>query len=189
MHDLELRFEFLYVSSLAVKYYLSSLGRWAKPGAYSPISVLGHGLEDTGAYSLLESYSFDFSDGIYVPGQETPADSLSPRRLAVTHNRDISNVHRGIVFCAKDDKSTESVSMSAKASFDLADPKVESTDDSQLPYRYRRKKAYFGPALIWLTLEGSGKEGVGLNTFGCCNGLALDKFVVLRQRIRSQEGK
>jgi hypothetical protein len=194
IYNLGIRFESFFVSSLAVKYYLHSKVYEGGLERFTYVYDIG-GAESDSAKSLLAPYRVDFSDGIDVPVQEAFIDSPSLPPKSVIHNLRSQTAHHDIILPAMKDGKRENVPISVKASFKLPGNK---DDGDQVHISKKLKDSDTrAPLLIWLYLDSYDKEAKHiaknvalLNSRGCCNGLALDKFVMLkRMRLKEAENQ
>jgi hypothetical protein len=185
IYDIGIWFESLFVSSLAVKFYLHSKVNDVGLVGFTEIYDIG-GAESESVKNILAPYQVDFSDGISLPDQEAFVNKNS-RGTSIIHNKKINQAHHDAIISAVKAGVRADIAVQAKASFDLdsttkIDDQIKiSKDANALPV----------PLLIWLYLGSThkeekheGKPVVFLNGSGCCNGLTLDKFILLK-RLRS----
>ena len=194
IYNLGIRFESFFVSSLAVKYYLHSKVYQSGATDFTKVYAIG-GAESDSAKSLLAPYRVDFSEGIDVPVQEAFVDSPSLPMKSVIHNLRSQTAHHDIILPTMKDGKRENVPISVKASFKL--PGNKDVDDQLRISKKLKDSDTRAPLLIWLYLDSYDKEAkhiaknvAFLNSSGCCNGLALDKFVMLkRMRLKEAENQ
>ena len=129
-----------------------------------------------------------------MPDTDTFVNIAQLSQESVIHNIRFLTAHHDIIIPALKNKETnENIPVSVKASFKL--PGGKEIGD-QLRISKKRKDAETrAPLLIWLYLDSYDKEAkhiaqnvAFLNSSGCCNGLALDKFVTLK-RMRLREAR
>ncbi|KAI8903321.1 hypothetical protein EDD86DRAFT_97995 [Gorgonomyces haynaldii] len=191
LYKLGIQYEKLFASSLAVKYYLSRL--YSTTDAFLPfLQVYNIAREDRDSRTKLFNYVVNFSEGIHLPAQECFVNSPDVP-LAVIHNQKSHNAHHDILLPAKTSSETNQLFLlpvSCKASFDLSPKETiriqlkTSKQDGAPPVRL----------LLWMYLGNNRNEGkyagdvVFLDGSGCCNGLALDMFILLK-KLNSQNNK
>ncbi|KAI8906686.1 hypothetical protein EDD86DRAFT_270967 [Gorgonomyces haynaldii] len=191
LYNLGLRYESLLASSLAVKYYLCRFEN--NHQAFLPLlSIYDIDRKDTATKKSLSNISVDMSSGIHLPAQECFVNSPDVP-LAVIHNQKSHNAHHDILLPAKTSSETNQLFLlpvSCKASFDLSPKETiriqlkTSKQDGAPPVRL----------LLWMYLGNNRNEGkyagdvVFLDGSGCCNGLALDMFILLK-KLNSQNNK
>jgi hypothetical protein len=179
VYNLGIRFERLFVSSLAVKYYLHSTGGKIK---FTEIYDF-RGAEEAKSKLLMEPYMVDFSDGIFSPSTEAFVNSLSLPATSIIHNGSPQNTDCDIILPAFKGNERVNIPVSLKTSFEL--PEEEGIDDDE---RRVSKKPKNVETRIWLSFFVDSEEAKNiannvaiLNSSGCCNGLALDKFAMLKR--------
>ena len=185
LYNLGMCYEYLFASSLAVKFYLLKLEQ-AKPVQFLQLYNVSD--EDAGTKEALSNTWVDFSNGMMFPEQESFVDS-SNLPNAIIHNFKTHTAHHDIILPAIIAKGVHemvsvSIAVSCKASFDLSSKKtieqqlmVSKTNDAKVD------------VLIWLYLGNQAREGnyaknvVFMNGNGCCNGLALDMIILTKKLI------
>jgi hypothetical protein len=185
-YNLGIGFETLFASSLAVKYYLRSIST-GKREYFKLGDIYDISRSDFPAYDLMENYEVNFSDGISLPTNEV-FSNVTYSKFAVVHNRNIHNPHHDLILPARTSSGTVNIAVQAKASFDLSDRTVIT---KQL--LVSRTSLEPVPQLFWLYLGKEKRENmfgsiVFLDGSGCCNGLALD-FYILMKKLRSLNQK
>jgi hypothetical protein len=177
-YSLGVGYETLFASSLAVKYYLHSISTGEK-GYFNFPKIYDVDSSEEPAYDIMQKYKVDFSEGISVPNQEAFTNSSNLGR-AVVHNRNIHNAHHDMILPSLTNAGPVNIAVQAKASFKLdGDKKI----NSQLQVHLDRKEQV--KQLFWLYLGDYSREGnfasiVFLDGSGCCNGLALDLFILVK---------
>ncbi|KAJ3308618.1 hypothetical protein HDV04_001031 [Boothiomyces sp. JEL0838] len=174
LYNLEIYYESLFASSLAVKYYLWKL--LATSGdTLAPFSRLYdfRGADSESSKSLLDKFRLDLSGGIFYPSTEAFVDQSLP--AAVIHNRVHHNAHHDIILPTQ----LGYIPVSVKASFTYGSKKI---DEQWYVSKTSSEKV---EQLIWLYLGSLQKEGkqpnvAFLNGSGVCNGLALDIFILVK---------
>jgi hypothetical protein len=190
LYDLGIRFERFFVSSLAAKFYIYSC---AKKGPYKFNEVYDIGDKESEiTKSLLEPYFVDFRDGIHLPTEEAFVDSPSLPVTAIVHNRGKRTAHHDVILPLINKGTLVNVPVSIKASFALKWGKSEVRQ--LLVSKKEHHKDTLVPLLIWLYLgndlakESKYETSVAfLNSSGCCSGLSLDKFKMLKKVLASKE--
>jgi hypothetical protein len=179
-------YEKLFASSLAVKYYLCKLEQ--KNRKFLPILDL-YDIEkkDVSSIQSLASILVDFSSGMDLPSQEAFVNSTN-LPSAVIHNCNIQSAHHDIILPSKiqglNGDILVNIPVSCKASFDLSSNK---TIQNQL--KTSKQTDILVYLLVWLYLGNEKREEkyqnnvVFLNGDGCCNGLALDMFILTKKLI------
>jgi hypothetical protein len=157
LYQIGIYLETLFASSLAVKYYLKSLG---KSLPYIPLLEIIELNRKDGAYSILEKYQVDFSGGISLPDNQT----FNALPMAVVHNKNIHNAHHDLILPAISSGIIMNIAVQCKASFVLSNNK---TIEIQLLVSREREIQY--------------KDVAFLNGSGCCNGLSLSLFELLKK--------
>jgi ribosomal protein S26 len=177
-YNLGVGYETLFASSLAVKYYLRYVST-GKTGYFSFWDI--YDIYDWEEREIMDEYKFDFSQGISLPTREVFAN-VADLGFAVVHNRNIHNAHHDLILPALKRGEIVNIAVQAKASF--ASPNDKAIEKQLLvsPTSLEQVKQLF-----WLYL---GKEKtvdsiVFLNGSGCCNGLALDFFILVK-KLRSK---
>ena len=176
LYQLGMRYESLFASSLAVKYYLWKLLNPSK--SIVPFCSLYDfgGVEKTASKALLKKYSVDFSEGLYYPSTDSEAFTNQTLPQAVVHNRLCHNAHHDIILPTE----LGNIAVSAKASFTLNSQAIE-------PQWFVSKASDKRVVqLIWLYLGSLDKEEkqenlAFLDGSGVCNGLAIDMFVLVKK--------
>lgn len=185
-YNLAVGYETLFASSLAVKYYLRSIST-GKSGYFSFPAIYDISRADFMAFNIMKKYDVNFSHGIYIPTREV-FTNVADLGLAVVHNRNIHNAHHDLILPARTNFGLVNIAVQAKASFDLSDRTtiakqllVSPTSLEQVPQLFwlylgdKRREEYFDSILF---LDGS----------GCCSGLALDFFILIK-KLRSKNQK
>ena len=130
------------------------------------------------AYHIMKKYQVNFSKGVSLPSSEVLANA-SDLGYSVLHNRNIHNAHHDIILPALTRIGIVNIAVQAKASFDLSDLKTMTKQLLVSPASSEQVKQ-----LIWLYLGEKRREEnfntvVFLDGSGCCNGLALDLFILV----------
>ena len=108
-------------------------------------------------------------------------DSISVSK-AIIHNRKAHNAHHDIIFSAQRNDNVINIAVSCKASFNLSRNRVIQ---SQLLVSKKGNAPV--DLLIWLYLGNEAREEqhsgkvAFINGSGCCNGLALDMFILIKK--------
>jgi hypothetical protein len=178
-------FESFFVASLAVKYYLHALPVSGGPHPFTDVYDCGKA-EDKGIHDVLARFTVNFSGGISLPDEEAFVNNNS-YGTTIIHNKNIQKAHHDAIIRATKDRVRADIAVQAKASFKLdSAPTIDdqikiSKDADALPV----------PLLIWVYLGSTDKPKkcnqkpvVFVDASGCCNGLTLDKFKLLK-RLRS----
>jgi hypothetical protein len=181
LYNLGMCYESLFASSLAVKYYLCKLEH-PNQSLFSILDIYDVGKEDAKTLETLSDIYVDFSFGMFLPEQEASVDQNLPS--AVIHNCKTHNAHHDIILPA----SEGNIVVSCKASFNLSSDK---TIQSQLKKSKTNDESV--RLLMWLYLgnhprEEQYKNVVFINGSGCCNGLTMDMFILIKKLI-SQNNK
>jgi hypothetical protein len=187
LYNLGICYEKLFVSCLATKYYLQSVVEKKKTLLFSEIYEFG---EDKINHNLMMEIEVDFSQGISLPDDEVFIDTEN-LPSAVVHNIKRATAHHDIILPAKQltTRNNIVIPVSCKSSFRLSPDKVI---ERQL--KLSKQNANEVDLLIWLykgqeTREKKYQGKIGfLNGAGCCNGLALDMFILTKKLI-SQNNK
>jgi hypothetical protein len=189
LYNLGMCYESLFASSLAVKYYLRKLEQNTSDPLLPLLELYNVADEDASTKVALTDTWVDFSSGMILPERESFVNSRKMPN-AIIHNLKTHRAHHDIILPAKrnskDVKGLVSVNIavSCKASFDLSSDK---TIQSQLKVS-KENDAPVG-LLIWLYLGNQRREEqyqgnvVFMNGNGCCNGLALDMFIMTKMLI------
>jgi hypothetical protein len=192
LYNLGMCYEKLFASSLAVKFYLRTLVQGGQQ--VLPMSKLYDTARDENELRQSLSKIFvDFSSGLDLPTEEALANSTT-FPTAVIHNRNIRSAHHDMILPCQVQSPNGlmmrmNIPVSCKASFDLSGGK---TIQSQL--KVSKQSDEVVPLLIWLYLGKEKKEEkyqdrvIFLSGDGCCNGLALDMFI-LTKKLASQNNK
>ncbi|KAI8895715.1 hypothetical protein BC833DRAFT_659886 [Globomyces pollinis-pini] len=202
LYNLGMCYEKLFVSSLAVRYYLCKLEqknqvgdslpdfgaphKGKAPTEYLPILQLYDiGQEDISSSQSLASILVDFSSGIDLPSQEVFVNSSS-LPSAVIHNCNIQSAHHDIILPCKiqglKGDIPVNIPVSCKGSFNLC-----SNQTIQNQLRISKQHDELVSLLVWLYLGNEKREEdyqgnvLFLNGDGCCNGLALDMFILTKK--------
>ena len=189
LYNLGMCYESLFASSLAVKYYLLKLEQNTNVQLLPLLELYNVADEDASAKVALTDTWVDFSSGVMLPEQESFVDSINMPNFII-HNLKTHTAHHDIIFPAKRNSKvvkgrvSVNIAVSCKASFDLSSDK---TIQSQLKVS-KKNDAPVG-LLIWLYLGNKRREEqyqgnvVFMNGNGCCNGLALDMFIMTKKLI------
>jgi hypothetical protein len=189
LYNLGICYESLFASSLAVKYYLRKLEHNTNVQLLPLLELYNVADEDASTKRALSDTCVDFSSGMMMPEQESFVDSINMPN-AIIHNFKTHTAHHDIILPAKRNAKVVNgiapvnIAVSCKASFDLSSDK---TIQSQLKVS-KKNDAQVG-LLIWLYLGGKKREEqyqdnvVFMNGNGCCNGLALDMFILTKKLI------
>jgi hypothetical protein len=186
LYNLGMCYETLFASSMAVKYYLCKLK--SENQQWFPIlDLYDIGREDISSSKSLESILVNFSSGMHLPIQEAFVNStnLPP---AVIHNCNIQSAHHDIILPSKirsnNVDTLVNIPVSCKASFRLSSSKAIENQS-----KTSKQNDEVVDLLIWLYLGNEKREEnhqgkvVFLNGGGCCNGLALDMFILTKKLI------
>jgi hypothetical protein len=189
LYNLGMCYESLFASSLAVKYYLRKLEQNTNVQLLPLLELYNVADEDASTKVALTDTWVDFSSGMILPEQESFVDSVNMPN-AIIHNLKTHTAHHDIILPAKRNSKvvkglvSVNIAVSCKASFDLSSDK---TIQSQLKVS-KKNDAPVG-LLIWLYLGNKMREEqyqgnvVIMNGNGCCNGLALDMFIMTKMLI------
>jgi hypothetical protein len=182
LYHVGILYESLFVSSLAVKYYVWRLSNTSS-NTLVPFSDLYDfgGAESETSQSLLGNFQLDLSEGIFYPQIEAFVNDDLP--LAVIHNLNNHNAHHDIILST----NLGCIPVSVKASFDYS---VGKMNQQWLVSKTSSKNVI---QLIWLYLGSLGKEErqenvAFLNGSGVCNGLAIDMFILVK-KLKSQNNQ
>jgi hypothetical protein len=194
MYELGIRFESFFASSLAVKYYLQSKSDNKKLLPFTKVYDIG-GVESKSDIPLLKSFIVDFSAGIDLPVREVHVNDPGLSQTSVIHNVLNRTAHHDLILPALQNSGLVNIPVSVKSSFKF--PEDRLVEDQRRVSKTSNKGDTRIPLLIWLYLESTDKEEkyqatrvVFLNASGCCNGLALDKFIMLkRMRLKEAEDR
>ncbi|KAJ3371951.1 hypothetical protein HDU84_001229, partial [Entophlyctis sp. JEL0112] len=162
LYKLGLAYESLFVSSLAVKYYLQLVQFGCADVCLSDIYDLDD--EESVGKTLMSDLIVNFSDGISIPVVEK---STEYPEHAITHHKLIHNAHYDIIIPAKINNNQCYVPVSAKCSFRLSSKAVM---EKQLNTSRSRNQL-----LLWLylgegvSLEGNYPDVLFVDGSGCCN--------------------
>jgi hypothetical protein len=171
-------FETLFASSLAVKYYLVSLA--TKSSEFHPFTAIYDVDSSEKSYKILEKFAVNFSQGISLPETEAFVNSVDSI-CAVIHNKKIHNAHHDIILPSTVNGKKVNIAVQAKASFDLSSKKTVEKQLCVSPHVQDQVQL-----LLWLYLGEENKENMYrdvafLDGSGCCNGLALDFFILIKK--------
>jgi len=185
-YKLGVGYETLFASSLAVKYYLRSIST-GNSGYFSFPDIYDISPSELPAYNIMNKYKVNFSNGISLPTREV-FTNVADLGFAIVHNRNIQNAHHDIILPARTNLGIVNIAVQAKASFDLSD---RTTITKQLLVSPKSKEQV--QQLFWLYLGEKPREKmfesiVFLDGSGCCNGLALDFFILVK-KLRSKNQK
>ncbi len=184
LYHIGIFYESLFVESLAVKYYITTI---ITGSDFQPFSKLYDA--DGEDISRLSDYEVNLKEGIDFPDTEKFTTDLS-LPSAVIHNKHHHNAHHDMLIPVKARNGKRiNIAVSVKASFNL------STDRTIQTQRLSSKSPKSTPVtiLIWLYLGDVDRETryenvVFMNGSGCCNGLAIDQFVLLK-KLKSSNNK
>ena len=174
LYNLGMCYEKLFASSMAVQYHLRALNTGSS--SLLPFSEL---YRDASTQEALSGISVDFSLGIMCAEKEMFVNSVELPKNAVTHNCETRSAHHDIILPAVQNGGAFNIAVSCKASFSL------KFDKRQL--KVSKKDGAHVDLLIWLYLGNEKKEEkysenvVFMNGYGCCNGLALDMFILIKK--------
>jgi hypothetical protein len=188
LYNLGMCYESMFASSLAVKYYLRKLEQNTNVQLLPLLELYNVADDDKSTIMALTDIWVDFSSGIILPKQESFVDSINMPN-AIIHNLKTHTAHHDIILPATRNSKKESLSVniaiSCKASFHLSRDKIIQ---SQL--KVSKKNDTSVDLLIWLYLGNNSKREehylenvVFMNGNGCCNGLALDMFILTKKLI------
>jgi len=175
-------YESLFVSSLAVKYYVRRLSNTSS-NTLVPFWDLYDfgGAESKVSQSLLAKFQLDLSEGIFYPSTEAFVNQNLP--LAVIHNRNHQDAHHDIILPT----NLGCIPVSVKASFDYVTGKM---NEQRLVSKTSSTNVI---QLIWLYLGSLNKEErqanvAFLNGSGVCSGLSIDMFILVK-KLKSQNNQ
>lgn len=188
LYNFGMCYETLIASSLAVKYYLYRLGLPEDQKFIAITRLYEVESVDTASRKLLENIVVDFSAGIHLPEQEAFVNSEN-LPSAVIHNRNANNAHHDIILPARISQGPNgyrvvNIAVSCKATFQLS---ANNCINIQLMTSKKDYKTV--ELLLWLYLGNEEREKnyssnvVFANGSGCCNGLALDMFILTKKLI------
>jgi hypothetical protein len=189
LYNLGMCYESLFASSLAVKYYLRKLEQNTNVQLLPLLELYNVADEDTRTKGALTDTWVDFSSGLNLPEQESYVDSINMPN-AIIHNFKTHTAHHDIILPAKRNSKvgkglvSVNIAVSCKASFDLS-----SDETIQTQLKISKKNDAPVDLLIWLYLGNKRREEqyqvnvVFMNGSGCCNGLALDMFIMTKMLI------
>jgi hypothetical protein len=185
-YNLGVGYETLFASSLAVKYYLRSLSI-GQSGYFSLPMIYDIDPSELPAYNTMKKYQVNFSEGISLPTREV-FTNVADLGFAVVHNRNIHNAHHDIILPARTSQGSVNIAVQVKASFDLSDRAAITKQLLVSPTSSEQVQQLF-----WLYLGEKRREGmfdsvVFLDGSGCCNGLVLDFFILVK-KLRSKNQK
>jgi hypothetical protein len=197
IYNLGICYESLFASSLAVKYYLCELDQNVKFKKLLPLlEIYDVSDEDASPKEILSEIWVDFSSGIMLPEHEYFVDS-SDMPNAIIHNSNFHNAHHDIILPANRIPkrvngivSQVNIAVSCKASFDLS---ADKTIQRQLKIS-KENDARPVDLLIWVYLGNLEREEqyqnnvAFMNGNGCCNGLAVDMFIMTKN-LHSQNNR
>lgn len=137
-------------------------------------------LSESPALNILNKYKVNFSRGISLPTREV-FTNVADLGFAVVHNRNDHNAHHDIILPARTNLGIVNIAVQAKASFDLSE---RTTITKQLLVSPTSSEQV--QQLFWLYLGQKRREEkfdsiVFLDGSGCCNGLALDFFILVKK--------
>ncbi|KAI8892223.1 hypothetical protein BC833DRAFT_612363 [Globomyces pollinis-pini] len=183
LYKLGMCYESLFASSLAVKYYLHKLEQNTNEKLFPLLQLYDVSDDDASTKEALADIWVDFSSGMMLPDQESFVDSLDMPN-AIIHNLKTHKAHHDIILPAQRHSEVLNIAVSCKASFALS---IDQVIQSQLQVS-KKNDATVG-LLIWLYLGNDKREAqyqgrvVFMNGNGCCNGLALDMFIMTKKLI------
>jgi hypothetical protein len=185
-YNLGVRYETLFASSLAVKYYLRSITA-GNSRYFSFPAIYDISRSELPAFNILNMYEVNFSHGISLPTREVFTNTAD-LGFAVVHNRNIHNAHHDIILPTRTNLGIVNIAVQAKASFDLSDRTTITKQLLVSPTSLEQVQQLF-----WLYLGEKRREEmfhsiVFLDGSGCCNGLALDFFILVK-KLRSENQK
>ena len=178
LYNIGIYYETLFASSLAVKYYLKSIVMNQK--SIDILEIINVNTTHS-ACNILKKYQVDFSEGIFLPDKGALSSSNNLPK-AVIHNKKKHNAHHDIILPAISNDTQVNIAVQCKASFDLCKKK---TIESQLLVS-KEKEAQSVQQLVWLYLGEENREKLYpkvafLNGSGCCNGMSLNLFELLKK--------
>jgi len=179
LYEIGIYYETLFASSLAVKYYLKGIVMGQK--SIDLLKIINVNTTHS-ARKILEKYTVDFSDGIFLPDEKEALSSSNNLPKAVIHNKEKHNAHHDIILPAILNGTQVNIAVQCKASFDLSQKK---TIENQL-LASKEGGAQSVQQLFWLYLGEENREKqypdvAFLNGSGCCNGLSLNLFQLLKK--------
>ncbi|KAJ3236413.1 hypothetical protein HDU81_010796 [Chytriomyces hyalinus] len=175
LHGLGLAYESLFVASLDVKYYLHS---FHEPCTDVPLSEIYDLDGERVVKTRISELFVNFSKGISIPTEECAVEF--PER-AITHHKEIRNAHYELIIPAKFNNTRCYAPVSAKCLFLLSSNAViqnqldalNGTQNQLLFWLYLGKGRH--------PLEEENPDVLFLDGSGCCNGLPLDLFVLVKK--------
>jgi hypothetical protein len=183
LYNLGICYETLFVSSLAVKYYIWNISQNSKNDMV-PFSTLYDfgGAESSASQSLLAKFNLNLSNGILFPATEAFVNQNLPL-TAIIHNKAHHGAHHDIILSTV----MGAIAISAKASFSFSAQKLKEQ------MLVSKNSAENVTQLILLYLGGLKDEGrytsvAFLNGSGVCNGLSLD-ILILVKKLKSSNNK
>jgi hypothetical protein len=186
IYNLGIGYETLFASSLAVKYYLHAISTHMT-GYFTFPTIYDISPTELPAYTIMKKYKVDFSKGISLPRNEVFTNTAG-LGLTVVHNKGTHTAHHDIILPARTDVGVVNIAVQAKASFDLSDKETIMKQFLVSPKCLQQVQQLF-----WLYLGEKPREQkfdsiVFLNGSGCCNGLTLDIFILVK-KLKSQNQK
>lgn len=178
--NLGIRYEQLFASSLATKYYLLSLVRNKKNFLFTEIYDFG---DDKVNCNKLLGTRVDFSRGISHPDDEVFVNS-DDLTASVIHNVKTRNAHHDIILPVLNSATKyKAIPVSCKASFNLS-----PTGVIERQLQVSKENGDKVNLLIWLYMGNMSRETyyeniVFMDGAGCCNGLAIDMFILTKNLI------
>jgi hypothetical protein len=184
IYDLGLGYETIFASSLAVKYYLSSISTTTNSNGYFRFPMIYDIHPSDPGQDIMNNYLVNFSEGVSLPLKEVFAGT-SDLGLSIVHNKNIPKAHHDLILPARTlNMRNVNIAVQAKASFKLSSKATISDQYLVSPNGVQQVQQLF-----WLYLGNEERETkypsiVFLNGSGCCHGLALD-FLILVKRLKS----
>jgi hypothetical protein len=178
-YNLEVGYENLFASSLAVKYYLLSK-RVKKDGYVIFPYIYDISRSDLPLLNIMSKYKVNLSHGISMLTRDV-FTNVPDLEFAILLNRNIDNGHHDIILPARRQLENVNIAVQAKLSFDSSD---RTTLNKQLlvsPTSLEQVQQLFR---LYLPREEMFDSIVFLDGRGCCNWLALDMVKKLRSKIQ-----
>jgi hypothetical protein len=172
LYHLDIRYETLFASSLAVKYHVWKLANESMEDMVSFCQIYDFGgTESDQSRSLVSSLMIDLFQGIFCSEKEVFIQQDLP--YAVIQNKNNHNAHHDIILPTNQGGG---IPISAKASVSLADRQLFLSKNS----------IEAAKMLIWLYFRSRNTElkyqnVAFINGIGACNGLALDIFILVKK--------
>jgi hypothetical protein len=172
-------YETLFASSLAVKYYLRSIST-GNSGYFSLSAIYDISRFDFPALNIMKKYEVNFSHGISLPAHEVYTNTVD-LDLAVVHNRNTHNAHHDLILPARTSIGIVNIAVHAKVSF--SDIGTIAKQFLVSPECLEQVQQLFLLYLGKIQREKTFDSVVCLDGRGCCNGLTLNSFILVKKKI------